>query len=582
MSPLPEDLRTRVLAYLADDPSEDDRAELRALLARGDVDTLAAAFAEPIAFGTAGLRAEVGPGPSRMNVRNVSRAARALLETLEARVEDARTRGIVVGHDARPSSPGFADVVVAMAAERGFVVHAFDEPVPTPLVAFAASELGSAAAVVLTASHNPPADNGMKVYGPTAAQIVPPWDAWIAERMHDARPTPALRSRRDLAPEARARVLPLGEELAAAHRRRCLSVGESEAQRAEVRVAYTALHGVGETLVRRALSELGRVDLVSVAEQAAPDGSFPTTRKPNPEEPEALERVLALGTRVGADLVLATDPDADRLAVAVRHADGFVVLHGDELGVLFGEHLARTARVPAPLVLTTVVSSPWLLEIAADLGVHAARTLTGHKWIAARAAELANEGQTFVFGYEEAIGFAFATGVRDKDGIAAAVLACRMATELAAENATLLDRLERIARDHGMHRSRLATTRFEGADASARMDRLLDELRARPPAALSGLSVERTIDGRSATIRGRDGACSPLGLPRSSLLGFALEGGIRVLLRPSGTEPKLKLYLDLATRLEPGETYLGARARADRTLAATATAMDAWLAGSAA
>lgn len=581
MTKLPEALRRRIDAYLLDDPSESDRSALEALVEEADLATLSAAFAEPIAFGTAGLRAEVGPGPSRMNLRNVLRASRALLETLEAELPAAHGRGIVVGYDARPSSAGFAEAVCCMAAERGFVVHAFAEAVPTPLVAFAASRLRAAAAVVVTASHNPPADNGMKVYGPAASQIIPPWDAWVAARMHDSRPTPEEPSRKSLSAEALARIHPVDAGMAAEHRHRCLALAARPVERAEVHVAYTALHGVGEVHVRRALAELGHVRLDSVAEQAAPDGRFPTTRKPNPEEPEALERVLALAAKTGASLVLATDPDADRLAVAVRHADTYVVLHGDEIGVLLGEHLARTADCEKPLVLNTIVSSPWLREVATDLGVRSEVTLTGHKWISARAAELESEGFTFVFGYEEAIGFAFDTGVRDKDGIAAAVVLARIATELAAEKASLLARLERIARAHGMHRSRLASTRFYGPDASTRMDRLLDALRTEPPSSLGGREVLCTIDGRTSTIRSRDGHESPLGLPRSSLLGFELSDGVRVLLRPSGTEPKLKLYLDLATPLAEGETYLAARTRGDEALARMAVAIDAWLASAA-
>lgn len=560
---IPDALRARALAYLADDPDPASRSELERLLHTGDRATLERAFGVPIAFGTAGLRAEVGPGPSRMNLRNVARATRALLEVVELEVPAAHSRGVVVGHDARPSSATFASCVSELAAARGFTVRVLEAPSPTPIAAFAGHHFEAAATIVITASHNPAEDNGMKVYGPRASQIVPPWDSRVAARMHDDRPTPIAAP----TPEDRARIRPIGPELAAEHRRRSIAIGATTAARSPVVLAYTALHGVGSAFTRAALGELGAVDCVPVAAQDAPDGAFPTTPKPNPEHPAALVEVLALARSLGATGFLANDPDADRLAVGVLHDDAMVVLHGDELGVLLGSELVRRTEVAAPLLLTTIVSSPWLVEVGRALGARVEVTLTGHKWIHERASELEAEGATFVFGYEEAIGFAFANGVRDKDGIAAATFVARLFGESAAEGRTLVDRLEAIARAHGMHRSgAIAIDLPDDAARHASLARLA-ALLASPPRVLAGRAVEAVIDGRNAVRIARDGRRDPLGLPGSSLVGFELEGSLRVLVRPSGTEPKLKIYLDLRTELAAGESYLDARARADRALA---------------
>jgi phosphomannomutase len=577
--PISSQFEATIRAHLADEPDGNDRRILWSWLSSGNVAELERAFAEPIAFGTAGLRAVVGPGPARMNRRNVMRAARALTEVLDERVPDARTRGIVVGFDARPTSSTFAAAVRSVCTAAGFVVHAFDEPIPTPIVAFAAAEIRAAAAVVITASHNPPGDNGMKVYGPDASLIIAPWDREIAERMHDDRPSPEVTGGDDALTLTRT----LDGEVARRHRARCLAIGvpgrggdESGAERAPVRVAYTALHGVGEVHVRAALAELGHVTVASVADQALPDGTFPTTRSPNPEEPAALDRVMALATQTNATLILATDPDADRLAVGVRHAGELVMLHGDELGVLFGEYLLRRHHGPRPFAVGSIVSSPWLGQIAEALHARFEVTLTGHKWIHARALELVRDGASFVFGYEEALGYAFDNGVHDKDGIAAAVLAARIAGEDGHEGRTLIDRLERIAHDYGFHRSRSFSLRLDSPGAATKAAAVVDGLRQTPPESLGGRSWTRLIDGQRRTIRDVARPESTFALPASPLVAIELGTDLRVIVRPSGTEPKLKLYVDLASSLTPGESYRAGQARCDRELDSITTELRGW------
>lgn len=558
--PISDALRDAVRAYLADDPDEGARATLATWLETENEAAIRGAFDAPIAFGTAGLRAEVGPGPSQMNARNVRRATRALVEVVRERVVDAAARGIVVGHDARPDSARFARDVARVVRDAGFAVRTFDDAVPTPLVAFAAAELGTAAAVVITASHNPPADNGMKVYGPGGALIVSPWDTEIASRMHDARPTPEWPA--DEAPFA---VVPAS--VRDTYVARCLAIGARGERVAEIRVAYTALHGVGESLVRRCVTQLPFVRFESVAEQASPDGTFPTVDKPNPEEPSALVRLRALAERTASTLALANDPDADRLAVLVRHEGALTALHGDELGVLLGHHLARSVAPAGAFVVRTVVSSPWLEDVARDLGVRCETTLTGHKWIHARRTDLEQRGERFVFGYEEALGYAFDHGVRDKDGIAAAVLVMRIAGELARDGETLVDRLEAIAVRHGMHRSHSFSIATPDDDARRALGVRVNELVGSRGAPVLGREVRAVLDGARAARVAPDGSETPLGVPASSLVGFELADGLRVLIRPSGTEPKTKVYLDLGGLLAPGETYLEARARCDAVLA---------------
>lgn len=557
----------RVREYLHDEPSGGDRAILSAWLDSGDADALTQAFGDTIAFGTAGLRGLALPGPSNVNVRTVRLATRGLLEVLEKRVPDAKARGISVGFDARPSSAELAANVRAVASAAGFHVMAFAAPVPTPLVAFAAHERQAAAAVVITASHNPPQDNGMKVYGPDAGLIVAPWDTEIASLMFDGRKSPCTTTSDDATIES---VEWLGSDVAARHRARCLALGGAvdSPRRAQLRVAYTALHGVGAAYVESALAELGNVEFHSVASQHAPDGTFPTVRAPNPEEPSAMALVLALASEVSAELVLATDPDADRLAVGVRSDGAVSVLHGDELGVLFGEALMTRAHPPSAVVLNTIVSSPWMLDIARALNVASARTLTGHKWIHARALELARSGREFLFGYEEAIGYAFANGVRDKDGIAAAVLITRLAGELRQRDRTLMDELERISRTYGAHRSRSLSIRLNDGSGDPLVNAVMLRALQRDVPAFPGYSPAREIDGRHNVVRDVDGSEALLGLPASSLRGVEFAEGLRLLMRPSGTEPKLKVYIDLPFSLRPEESYLAARARCDETLAA--------------
>jgi len=574
-----EELRARVSRWIADDPDPGCRSELEQLLASGDLAALRERFAGELAFGTAGLRGELGAGPARMNQAVVARATAGLCRELIASVPDAQQRGLCVGCDARHGSRELAEQAAAVAAGFGLRVHRFGEPVPSPLLAFSVVDCHAAGGVMVTASHNPARDNGYKVYWANGAQIIPPQDQAIAAAMQAVPALNALRRVDRTQRIAQGLEQPLGAEL----ERRYLDgvralAGNGGAEAAELTLAYTALHGVGERLARAALAQAGFGRLSSVAEQAEPDPDFPTVAFPNPEEPGAMDRAIALGEQVQADVVLANDPDADRLAVAARDGRGRLrMLTGNQLGVLLAEHVL-SADAPGqgagqPLVLSSIVSSPMIAELARAHGAHWEPTLTGFKWICNRAMQLERErGLRFVFGFEEALGYSAGTLVRDKDGIASAVLAARLAARLKAERRTLFDLLETLHRRHGLWLSGQVTLRV----AAAEQQRLMARARTAPPPALAGRPLRAALDLLAGTLAGEPS--QRLQLPPSDVLIWELDGGHRIAIRPSGTEPKLKLYLDVREAARDAEPIAAAQARAETTLAELSAALRAFAA----
>jgi phosphomannomutase len=526
---------------MASDPDPDTRRELRALLDAGDEAALESRFSGSLEFGTAGLRGLLGAGPSRMNRVTVARATAGLCAWLKARVPDAERRGICLGRDAREKSDEFEREVVEVACAAGFRVLRFAEVTPTPVVAFSVLETRAAAGVVVTASHNPPGYNGYKVYWENGAQIIPPNDEGIAAAIEDAAHGDIPRLTME---EACSKGLVVEiDSLRDTYVARIARELEDEERRAPIRIAYTALHGVAEATIRDVFTSAGFHDVVSVESQAAPDGRFPTVSFPNPEEPGAMERVLALAEKSGADLAIANDPDGDRVAVAARRDDRFELLSGNEIGLLLAEDLLATSTPSdRPLVLSTVVSSPALGPIAVHHGARWERTLTGHKWIQNRAMELRNEGYTYVFGYEEALGYACSSSVRDKDGISAALRLADIAARAKALGATLLDRRELLWERHGVFLDRQVSVRYDGEDAKTSMDAAVDQLRSDPPAHIGGQRVASVRDLQRQTVRAGGVETADTSLPPSNVLMYALENDSHVMVRPSGTEPKLKYY----------------------------------------
>jgi phosphomannomutase len=473
---------------------------------------------QPLTFGTAGLRGPMRPGPGGMNVETVTAATWGLAKVLEARALMGAT--VVVGRDARHHSDEFAMATAEVLAAAGFSVVLLPDPAPTPVVAFAVRRFGAAAGVQITASHNPPADNGYKVYLDGGIQIVSPTDREIEAAMAAA---PADIPRSD--------VTPTDTELIVEYVRRAAEVRRSTGT---VRIALTPMHGVGGEPALRALHQAGFTDVHTVTEQFAPDGDFPTVAFPNPEEPGATDLLLTLAAAVDADVAIALDPDADRCAVGIPTTDGWRMLSGDETGWLLGDYvLSQTdpgVVMAHSVVASTVVSSRMLAAIAAHHGAQHVETLTGFKWLARADDDL--PGSTLVYAYEEAIGHCVdPSAVRDKDGISAAVLACDLVSALRDAGRTPTDALDLLALRHGVH-----TTSAVSVPADAE---LMNRLRAAPPDRLGGESVE------VADLLGRTDALIFTGT------------SVRVAVRPSGTEPKVKAYLEI--RLAPRDDVPAAR-----------------------
>jgi len=462
-------------------------------------------------FGTAGLRAALGEGPNRMNVQVVEQAAMAIARWLP----DAST--VIIGRDARYGSSDFADVTARVLAEAGHVPKLFDEPVPTPVVAWAVNEFVAAAGVMVTASHNPATDNGYKVYASDGGQILL-YDAAIIERFMDELEWPG-----DVSVERPTGLEILGPRTVDGYH---AAIDRGLAPR-PLTIAYTAMHGVGGNDFVRALEAAGH-QVHSVPEQHEPDPDFPTAAFPNPEEPGTLDLVVALAESVEADLVLANDPDADRLAVAVRRPNGWERLTGDQIGVLLGWYLLGQTQGPRS-VATTIVSSSLLGKVAAASGAVCYETLTGFKWLA----RAGSDAEPLVFAYEEALGYSVLPTIRDKDGISAGLVFAELVATIAQFNHKADDVLANLYEDHGVHVTSQVSTRFEGGDAMQQMTERMGQLRAAAPAAIAGLEVLDVVD----LIDGHGD------LPASDVLIYHLDGG-RLIVRPSGTEPKIKAYLE--------------------------------------
>jgi phosphomannomutase len=572
-------LLDRAERWLAHDPDPSARAELRALLeeARGPKPEAATAelrerFAGPLEFGTAGLRGLIGAGESRMNRAVVLRTTAGLAAyLLEKDAEGARTRGVVVGYDARRLGRELAEDTACALAAAGIVAHLSPVYSPTPVTAFAVKHLGAVAGVMVTASHNPPPYNGYKVYWSNGAQIIPPHDKGIAAKI-DAAPVADAVPRMKLE-EARAKglVKDFPASLERAYLDAILGLSVRPDGDRSMKIVYTPLHGVGDRLTRQALSEAGFTAVSSVPQQQEPDGAFPTVAFPNPEEKGALDLSYALADELGADLVIANDPDVDRLALAVRKPDGkWLQLTGNQVGVLLGHYvLTEGANAKGERIcLASLVSSPNLGAIARALGVRYEETLTGFKWIANRAMALeAETGARFVFGYEEALGYTVGPVVRDKDGIGAALVAAELAAVLKSEGKTLLDALEQLARRYGLFVSSQRSITMPGTDGAAKIGELMARLRANAPSKLGPFEVVAVADYQASVRTPKGGEAQTIDLPKSNVLVYELEGGSRVIARPSGTEPKIKFYYDVCEPMAEGEPMPDADARAKGKLA---------------
>lgn len=549
--PLEESLRSAAERWLAEDPDPDTKQELARLLSQERADELADRFSGPLTFGTAGLRGLLGAGPHRMNHLVVARATAGLCAWVLEQVPGAPERGVVIGYDGRRKSRAFATLAAEIVVGAGLRARVFDHVVPTPLLAFAAKDRGAAAAIMVTASHNPPRYNGYKVYWENAAQIIPPHDRGIADAIAAVGAFADIpRVEREVA-LAQGRLEVLGDDVVRRYLDGVAALAVHPELPRDLTIAYTALHGVGDDLVTRALAEAGFERVHSVAEQAEPDGEFPTVDFPNPEEKGAMDLVLALAEREGADLVLANDPDADRLAVSIRADDGsYVALSGNEIGALLGHYVLDQGDAHGDrLVINSIVSSPMLGSIAHAHGARFEQVLTGFKWIANRALALAEEGARFVFGFEEALGYTVGPLVRDKDGVGAALVFADLAAWCRSRDRSVLDELEGCWRRYGMFLSRQVSIVLPGREGAAQIASIMQRVREAPPTRLGARDV----------VEVEDLATGARGEP-ADVLSLSIAGGHRVMLRPSGTEPKLKYYFDVRVELAEGQPLEAARA----------------------
>ena len=555
-----DSLVERAKRWAASDPDPQTRAELEALIEAKDEAALQERFDHPLVFGTAGLRGALGAGPARMNRVVVRQTTAGLARFVAEKGSAAAEAGIVVGRDARHGSETFARDTEEVAAAAGVRVQRFSRPLPTPITAFAVRHLRATAGVMITASHNPPADNGYKAYVADGAQIIPPDDERLAALAGELGAPPLT----DLTPRASDRIVAIDEEeLLDAYAKAAVAVLDPNGARS-IAVVYTPLHGVGGSVVPDLFLRSGFSPPRPVASQAEPDPDFPTVPFPNPEEPGALDLALEEAERTGADVVIANDPDADRLAVAVadRSSRGFRALSGNELGALLGAYLVEKSSGPDRLVATTIVSSRILAAIAKDAGIAYAETLTGFKWIA-RAAKR-HPGHRLLFGFEEALGYAVTDAVADKDGMSAALVAVELAATEKAAGRSLLDRLDDLFVRFGVHASTQLSLRKEGQEGIAEFEAIMTRLRSKPPAELGGHRVREVID----YLDGFDG------LPTSDALAFELEDAIRVVVRPSGTEPKLKAYIEARTDPPRRDELAAARRQANAALGEVRQALE--------
>ncbi|MFC8423665.1 phospho-sugar mutase [Streptomyces sp. NPDC057236] len=526
-------------AWLAEDPDPDTREELARLIDTGDHTEIAARFSGTLQFGTAGLRGELGAGPMRMNRSVVIRAAAGLAAYLKKHGTphgDDTAGLVVIGYDARHKSRDFAEDTAAVMTGAGLRAAVLNRPLPTPVLAFAIRHLGAVAGVEVTASHNPPRDNGYKVYLGDGSQIVPPADAEIAAEIGAVaslatvpRPTEGWET--------------LDDTVLDAYLARTDAVLSEDSPRT-ARTVYTAMHGVGKDVLLAAFERAGFPKPVLVTEQADPDPEFPTVAFPNPEEPGAMDLAFAKARETDPDLVIANDPDADRCAAAVRDGADWRMLRGDEVGALLAAHLVR--RGATGTFAESIVSSSLLGRIAEKAGLPYEETLTGFKWIA--------RVEGLRYGYEEALGYCVdPDGVRDKDGITAALLLTELASGLKAKGRTLLDLLDDLAVEHGLHATDQLSVRVQdlGLIASA-----MRRLRDRPPTELAGLRITAAEDLTRGTRT----------LPPTDGLRYTLDGA-RVVVRPSGTEPKLKCYLEVVVPVATRAGLPEARAKATALLA---------------
>jgi phosphoglucomutase len=543
-----EALRSRARAWLEVDPDPETRAAALALLEADDPAALREHFGARLAFGTAGMRGALGPGPNRMNRALVRRVSAGLADYLCAQsvdLEADRRRGVVVGYDGRVGSRAFAEDTAGVLAARGFVAHLSPTLCSTPVLAFAVHHLGAVAGVMVTASHNPPGDNGYKVYWSDGGQIVPPNDRALLAMVRSVTLADVKRS------GGSGVIRPLGRETDEAYLGALESLSLNRQGNNRLGIVFTALHGTSVTLLPESLRRWGFSHVDVLEAQAKPDGNFPTVHSPNPEESAALALAVARAEELDYDFVVGCDPDSDRVGIAVRDDEGdHVLLNGNQAAAVLMDYVLaqRTAQgsMPdKPFVATTVVTSPLLLRIAEHYRIEAAETLTGFKWIAEQI-RLREGKQTFVVGGEESYGYLAGDFVRDKDAIGSACLLAEAAAYHASQGSSFYCALLGLYARHGVHQDELLSVTKPGRSGLEEIQAIMTRLRANPPREVTGLDVAEIVDYQEQTRTNlMSGAVKPVALPKSNVIQLLLANGDRITARPSGTEPKIKYYFNV-------------------------------------
>ena len=562
----------RAKSYVAQEQDPVFAAEVRDLLAKNDEKELEDRFYRDLEFGTGGLRGIIGGGFNRMNTLVVTKATQGLCDYLKEQFP-GKALSACIAHDSRRRSADFALATALVFAANGIKAYLFPSLRSTPELSFAVRKLGADTGVVVTASHNPPQYNGYKAYWNDGSQVVPPHDVGIIDRVQAVK---AVKTIDRATAEEKGLLVTLDggvdDAYVAMVKSKLLRPELIAKEAASVKVVYTPLHGTGAMLFERIMGELG-LKVLTVPEQRQPDGEFPTVAFPNPEEPAALKLAIELGAKEKADVVMATDPDADRLGIAVPDKAGdFVLVTGNQLGALHLDYILLSRKElgkmpPRPACIKSVVTTDFQAAIASKYGVECRECLTGFKWIADLMRKLEAEGKDFVYATEESYGHLIETEVRDKDGISAAALTAEMTLYWRSKGRSLLDRLEELYAEFGYYEERGISKYFQGPSGMQIMSGIMEAYRTKQPLALGGIPVASIRDIKTGETWEIGGEKRPIDLPESDVLQWRLRDGTLVTVRPSGTEPKIKYYILCRTEVGQGGIAAARAQTADKVAA---------------
>ncbi|KZZ85094.1 phospho-sugar mutase [Bacillus sp. SJS] len=524
-------------------------------------------FYKDLEFGTGGMRGEIGPGTNRMNIYTVRKASEGLAKYIESFGEEAKKRGVAIAYDSRHKSPEFAMEAAKTLATHGIQTYVFDELRPTPELSFAVRELNAFSGIVLTASHNPPEYNGYKVYGEDGGQLPPAAADEVIAKVNELEDELSIEVKDEASLKEAGLIKIIGDEIDEKYTQKLtsISVNPELSKEVDVKVVFTPLHGTANKPVRRGLAALGYENVIVVKEQELPDPNFSTVKSPNPEEHAAFELAIRDGEAAGADILIATDPDADRLGIAVKNeADEYVVLTGNQTGAILLHYLLSEKKAKGILpdngiVLKTIVTSEIGREVASSFNLETVDTLTGFKFIGEKIREYEESGQyTFQFGYEESYGYLIGDFARDKDAIQAALLAVEVCGFYKKKGMTLYQGLLEIFAQYGYFKEGLKSLTLKGKEGAEQIQDILAAFRSNPPAEIAGKKVTIVEDYKTSERQlNVSGEKEEIDLPKSNVLKYFLEDGTWFCLRPSGTEPKIKFYFAVkGTSLEDAEQRL--------------------------